>query len=74
MPVKLHGRSHPVHNACKDRLPYGSRTTWMSRVEDVQGFLMSRVEGVQKFLRGHDLEGLDVKGLESVQDLGLQGC
>ena len=50
MPVKLHGRSHPVHRACKDGLPYGSRTPWMSRVEGVRGFLMSRVEGVQRFL------------------------
>ena len=52
MPLKLHGRSHPVHKACKDGLPYGSRTTCMSRVEEVQGFLMSRAEGVQRFLTG----------------------
>ena len=27
MPVKLHGRSHPVHKACKDGLPYGIRAS-----------------------------------------------
>ena len=46
----------------------------MSRVEEVQGFLCQGLKGFKGSLRGHDLEGLDVKGLESVQDLGLQGC
>ena len=45
MPLKLHGRSHPGHNACKDRLPYGSRTTWMSNVEEVQWFLCQGLKG-----------------------------
>ena len=39
VPVKLNGRSHLAHKACKDGLSYGSRALWVSRVEGVQGFL-----------------------------------
>ena len=57
----------------------------MSRVEKVQEFLCqglkgfkgSLCQGLKGFkgsLRGHDLKGLDVKGLKRFQDLGLQGC
>ena len=39
VPVKLYDRSHPAHKACKDGLPYGSRTLWVSRDKKVQGSL-----------------------------------
>ena len=37
--MELYGRSHPAHKACKDGLPYGSRTLWVSRGEGIQEFL-----------------------------------
>ena len=45
--------------------------------QGLKGFKGSLCQGLKGFkgsLRGHDLKGLDVKGLKSVQDLGLQGC
>ena len=53
MPVKLHGRSHPAHNAARMVYHTGHRPCGCQGIKELKGPS-----------RGHGLKGLNVKGSE----------
>ena len=74
VPMKLCGRSRPALKACKDGLPYGSRTLRVSRVEGAQGYRtgswlkkVSNVKGFKKFQRSEGFGVTRVKGFQGIK-------
>ena len=62
MPVKLHGRSQPAHNA--------------ARIVYLTGHGPCECQGIKEFkglLRGHGFAGLNVKGPENSPNPGAPG-